>query len=298
MALKTLRTAVLDIAYEETGPADGTAVLLMHGFPYAPQAFAEVAPDLAASGCRVLMPYLRGYGPTRFFSAATMRSGQQAALAQDALDLLDGLGIDRILVSGYDWGGRGAAILAALHPERVTGLVNACGYVIQNIAKALEPEDPLQERRLWYQYYFQSERARAGLAQNRVAFAKLLWRLWSPTWAFDDATFARSAPAFDNPDFVDVVIHSYRHRFGAVAGDPAYQAIEDRLATFPKISVPTVTFHGADDEVTLPVSSEAHERHFTGRYDRRVLQGVGHNIPQEAPRVWAAAILELLAVRL
>jgi pimeloyl-ACP methyl ester carboxylesterase len=295
MALKTLRTAVLEIAYEEMGPAGGAAVLLMHGFPYAPQAFAEVAPALAASGCRVLMPYLRGYGPTRFLSAATMRSGQQAALAQDALDLLDGLGIDRVLVSGYDWGGRGAAILAALHPERVTGLVNACGYVIQNIAKALEPEEPPQERRLWYQYYFQSERARAGLARNRMAFAKLLWRLWSPTWEFDEATFARSAAAFANPDFVDVVIHSYRHRFGAVAGDPAYQAMEDRLVALPKIGVPTITLQGADDDVTLPASSEGHERHFTNRYDRRVVPGVGHNIPQEAPQIWAAAILELLA---
>jgi pimeloyl-ACP methyl ester carboxylesterase len=295
MALKTLRTGVLDIAFEETGPADSTAVLLMHGFPYAPQAFAEVAPVLAASRYRVIAPYLRGYGPTRFLSAETMRSGQQAALAQDALELLDGLRIDRALVSGFDWGGRSAAILAALHPERVTGLVNACGYVIQDIAKALEPEDPLQERRLWYQYYFQSERARAGLARDRMAFAKLLWRLWSPTWEFDDATFARSAAAFDNPDFVDVVIHSYRHRFGAVAGDPAHQAAEDRLAALPKISVPTITFHGADDDVAPPASSEGHERHFASRYERRVMPGVGHNIPQEAPQVWAAAILELLA---
>jgi pimeloyl-ACP methyl ester carboxylesterase len=295
MALKTLRTAVLDIAYEETGPSDGTAVLLMHGFPYAPQAFAEVAPELAVSGCRVIVPYLRGYGPTRFLSAATMRSGQQAALAQDALDLLDGLGIDRALVSGYDWGGRSATILAALHPERVIGLVNACGYAIQNIAKALEPEDPLQERRLWYQYYFQSERARVGLARNREALAKLLWRLWSPSWEFDDATFDLSAAAFENPDFVDVVIHSYRHRFGAVAGDPAYQAMEDRLAALPKIGVPTITFHGADDDVAPPSSSEGHERHFTSRYDRRVVSGVGHNIPQEAPRICAAAILEMLA---
>jgi pimeloyl-ACP methyl ester carboxylesterase len=254
-----------------------------------------VAPGLAENGCRVIVPYLRGYGPTRFLSAATMRSGQQAALAQDALDLLDGLGIDHALVSGYDWGGRSAAILAALHPERVIGLVNACGYVIQNIAKALEPEDPLQERRLWYQYYFQSERARTGLAQNRVAFAKLLWRLWSPTWAFDDATFARSAAAFDNPDFVDVAIHSYRHRFGAVAGDPAYRAMEDRLAALPEIGVPTITFHGADDDVAPPASSERHERHFTSRYDRRVVPGAGHNVPQEAPKVWTAAILELLA---
>jgi pimeloyl-ACP methyl ester carboxylesterase len=295
MTLKTLRTAVVDIAYEEAGPADGTAILLMHGFPYAPQAFAEIVPGLAESGYRVIAPYLRGYGPTRFLSAATMRSGQQAALAQDALDLLDGLGIDRALVSGFDWGGRSAAILAALYPERVIGLVNACGYVIQDIAKALEPEDPPQERRLWYQYYFQSERARAGLARNRVDFAKLLWRLWSPTWEFDGATFARSAAAFDNPDFVDVVIHSYRHRFGAVAGDPAYQAAEDRLAALPKIRVPTITFHGADDDVALPASSEGHERHFAGRYDRRVVPGVGHNIPQEAPQAWTAAILELLA---
>ena len=293
MTRSTIATATLRIAYEAWGPADGPAVLLMHGFPYDPQAFAEVAPVLAAAGSRVIAPYLRGYGPTHFRSAQTIRSGQQAALAQDALDLLDALGIGRAIVSGFDWGGRSACCLAALRPDRVTGLVNACGYVVQDIAAASDPQAPEAEHRLWYQHYFQTERGRNGLDQNRHTFCKLLWRLWSPEWRFEDASYERSAAAFDNPDFVDVVIHSYRHRMGNAAGDPAYAAMEQAIAAKPQISVPTITFHGAGDTVAPASTSEGHETHFSARYERRVLAGVGHAVPQEAPRDWAQAILEL-----
>ncbi len=294
MTRSTIATATLCIAYEAWGPADGPAVILMHGFPYDPQAFAEVAPVLAAAGLRVIAPYLRGYGPTRFLSAQTMRSGQQTALAQDALDLLDALGIERAVLSGFDWGGRSACYLAALRPDRVVGLVNACGYVVQDIAAAADPLAPEAEHRLWYQHYFQTERGRKGLDQNRHDFCKLLWRLWSPEWRFADASFERSAASFHNPDFVDVVIHSYRHRMGNVVGDPAYQAMEQAIAAKPGISVPTITFHGADDTVSPAAASEGHETHFSARYERRVLAGVGHAVPQEAPRDWAQAILELI----
>ncbi len=293
MNLAAIETALLSIAYEQSGPPDGPAVLLMHGFPYDPQAYGAVAPLLAAKGLRVIVPYLRGYGPTRFLSTATMRSGQQAALTRDAWDLLDALGVRRAIVSGFDWGGRSACCLAALAPERAIGLVNACGYAVQDIAAAADPAAPEAEVPLWYQHYFQTERGRRGLHRDRAAFCKLLWRLWSPTWDVTDAIFERSAAAFANDDFVDVVIHSYRHRMGNAPGDRAYEAMERALAAKPKVRVPTITFHGADDGVTPPSSSEGHEGHFVGPYQRRVLTGVGHAIPQEAPRAWADAILEL-----
>ncbi len=294
MTHSTIATATLSIAYDAWGPADGPAVILMHGFPYDPLAFAGVAPVLAAAGLRVIAPYLRGYGPTRFLSARTMRSGQQAALAQDALDLLDALGIGRAILSGFDWGGRSACCLAALRPDRVIGLVNACGYVVQDIASASSPLPPEAEHSLWYQHYFQSERGRKGLEQNRDTFCKLLWRLWSPEWRFEEASYERSAASFRNPDFVDVVIHSYRHRMGNVVGDPAYQAMEQAIAAKPTISVPTITFHGADDTISPVSSSEGQETHFSASYQRRVLAGIGHAVPQEAPRDWAQAILELI----
>ena len=298
MTRSAVATATLSIAYEAWGPADGTAVLLMHGFPYDPQAFAEVAPILAATGLRVIVPYLRGYGPTRFLSGATMRAGQQAALAQDALDLLDALGIGRAIVSGFDWGGRSACCLAALAPQRVIGLVNACGYVVQDVAASAEPVAPEMEHRLWYQHYFQTERGRKGLDRNRAAFCKGLWHLWSPTWGATDAIYERSAAAFANPDFVDVVIHSYRHRMGNAAGDPAHEPMERALAAKPTVRVPTITFHGADDQVAPPSSSEGHTARFSGPYQRRVLAGIGHAVPQEAPRAWADAILELAGAAL
>lgn len=294
--MKTLRrveAGVLDIAYFETGPADGPPVLLMHGFPYDIHSYAEVAPMLAAQGCRVIVPYLRGYGATRFLSDATPRSGEQAALGADLLALLDALNIERAVLAGYDWGGRAACVVAALWPERCAGLVSFNSYNIQNIAQAMVPDTPANEHSLWYQYYFHSERGRAGLAADRRGITKLLWRLWSPTWTFDDATFARSAAAFDHPDFVDVVIQSYRHRFGLAAGDPAYADIECRLAAQPPITVPAITFDGADDGVRPPADASAHAARFTGPRSHRLVPGVGHNMPQEVPRVFADAVLEL-----
>src|SRR5262245_35179319 len=217
---KLVRSKTLEIAYEDSGPEAGTPVILAHGFPYDPRAFDEVVPRLVAAGFRTIVPYLRGYGPTRFLSADTPRSGQQGALGQDLLDLLDALALPSAMLAGYDWGGRAACIVAALWPARVRGLVTCGGYNIQDVAGAAAPQPPEQEHRLWYQYYFHTERGRAGLAANRRALARLLWRLWSPNWEFDDATFERSAASFDNPDFVEVVIHSYRVRFGYAPGDP------------------------------------------------------------------------------
>jgi pimeloyl-ACP methyl ester carboxylesterase len=291
--LRRVRAGVLDVAFHESGPAGGPPVFLMHGFPYDIHSYVEVAPLLAAAGCRVIVPFLRGYGATSFVDAATPRSGEQAALGADLLALMDALPIDRAILAGYDWGGRAACVVAALWPQRCAGLVSLNSYNIQNIARAMEPDTPDGEHRLWYQYYFHSERGRAGLAKDRRGIARLLWQLWSPTWRFDDATFERSAAAFDNPDFVEVVIHSYRHRFGLVPGDPAYAPIEQRLAAQPVISVPSVTFDGADDGVRGPADSSAHAHQFSGRRSHRIVPGVGHNLPQEAPRPFADAVLEL-----
>ena len=291
--LKHIDAGVLDVAYEEHGPAGGTPVFLMHGFPYDIHAYDEVAPALAAAGCRVIVPYLRGYGPTRFLSVDTLRSGQQAVLAHDLLALMDALGIPQAILAGYDWGGRAACIVAALWPERARGLVTVNGYNLQDIPNAGKPSAPENEHRLWYQYYFHGERGRAGLAQNRRAFCKLLWRLWSPNWNFDEATYAQTAPSFDNPDFVDVVIHSYRHRFAMVAGDPALEAIEQRLVAQPPIGVPTVVMEGLGDGV-MRGGSAHHRRHFTGPYERIEIPEVGHNLPQEAPQAFAQAVLSLV----
>ena len=293
--MRIIAAGALDLALLESGKSDDPAVVLLHGFPYDVHAYAAVSQSLAAVGCRVLTPYLRGFGPTRFRSGDTPRSGQQAALATDLLALLDALAIERAVLAGYDWGGRAACIAAALWPERVAGLVSCCGYNLQDIAGAGDPLPPETELRLWYQYYFHSERGRAGLAKDRRAICKLLWRLWSPSWRFDDATYARTAAAFDNPDFVDVVIHSYRHRFGLAPGDPAMAAVELQLAAQPAIGVPTVVLHGADDGVSPPSGSAGAHRHFTGRYERRVIQGVGHNLPQEAPEAMVDAIRTVMA---
>jgi len=291
--LKTVTAGVLEVAYQEAGPAEGTPVVLLHGFPYDVWAFDEVTPLLAAQGCRVIVPYLRGYGPTRFRSPATPRSGQQAALGHDLLQLLNALAVPSAVLAGYDWGGRAACIVAALWPERARGLVSCGGYNIQDIAGSAVPQPPELEHRYWYQFYFHGERGRAGLAAHRRELGRLLWRLWSPSWTFDDATFERTAAAFDNPDFVEVVIHSYRHRFGLVPGDPALEEIERRLAARPPITVPTVVLHGGDNAVSPASSSERHARFFTGRYARRLIPRVGHNVPQEAPREFAEAILSL-----
>jgi pimeloyl-ACP methyl ester carboxylesterase len=268
----------------------------LHGFPYAPQAFDAAVEPLVGLGLRVYVPYLRGYGPTTFKHADTPRSGQQAALATDLLDFMDALGIQRATLAGYDWGGRAACIVAALWPERVAGLVTVGGYNVQNIPASVHPADPEQEHRLWYQYYFHTERGRAGLSQNRRAFCRLLWRLWSPTWQFTDATYARSADAFDNPDFVDVVIQSYRHRYGYAAGDPALESVEARLAQQPAISVPTIALYGMDDGVTAYRAAPRNQPdpHFTGAFERRDVPGVGHNLPQEAPDNLVSAISDVV----
>ena len=292
--LRTVEAGVLSVAFHEAGPADGPPVLLMHGFPYDIHAYADVVPILAGAGCRVVVPFLRGYGPTRFLREDTLRSGEQAALGADLLALLDALAIPRAGLAGYDWGGRACCIVAALWPQRCTGLVSYNNYNIFDHARALEPDTPDNERRLWYQYYFHSERGRAGLARDRRALCRLLWETWSPTWRFDDATFERSAAAFDNPDFVDVVIHSYRHRFNLVAGDAAYAHIERRLAPQPAIAVPAITFDGADDGVRPPSPASAHAHRFTGWREHRVVAGAGHNLPQEKPDVFAQAVLELV----
>lgn len=295
--LQSVDAGMLSIAYHQAGPADGPPVLLMHGFPYDIHAYAEVVPLLAARGCRVLVPYLRGFGPTRFLSADTPRSGEQAALGADLLALLDALAIPRAVLAGYDWGGRAACVVAALWPERCAGLLSFNSYNLQDIARAMRPDTPENERRLWYQYYFHGERGRAGLAQDRRALCRLLWQTWSPTWRFDEATFERSAAAFDNPDFVEVVIHSYRHRFGLVPGDPALADIERALALQPAITVPTLSFDGADDGVRPPAAAAQHGHRFTGPRTHALVPGVGHNLPQEAPQVFADAVMALVAMR-
>ncbi len=292
--LKKIHAGVLEISFEESGPQDGPPVFLMHGFPYDIHAYAEVAPILAAAGCRVIVPYLRGFGATRFLSAETPRSGEQAALGADLLALMDALAVPRAVLAGYDWGGRAACVVAALWPERCSGLVSFNSYNIQNIARAMLPDTPESEHMLWYQYYFHSERGRAGLEKDRRAVTRLLWKLWSPTWNFSNETFELSAAAFDNPDFVEVVIQSYRHRFALAAGDPAYLDIEARLAKQPPISVPSITFDGADDGVRAPSQAGASAQNFTGSRSHRVVPGVGHNMPQEVPEVFAAAVLELV----
>ena len=290
---RLIRTATLDIALEETGPAGGRPVVLLHGYPYSPRGYDRAAAILAASGLRVLVPHLRGYGATRFLDPATPRSGQQAVLARDLLDLLDALAIPRALLAGYDWGGRAACAVAALYPERCAGLVSCAGYAVQDIAAAAQPASPEQEHRWWYQYYFHTERGIRGLEANRAAIAKLLWRLWSPDWAFTDAEFAASAADFQNPDHVAVVIHSYRHRFALVPGDPAVQAMEDALAKRPPVTVPSIAPHGGSDGVSPVGASAGHSRHFTAAYERRVLPGIGHNPAQEAPEAFARCVLDL-----
>nr|WP_241834876.1 alpha/beta hydrolase [Pseudofrankia asymbiotica] len=269
-------------------------MILLHGFPYDARAYDGVAELLAAEGADVVVPYLRGYGGTRFAEAATVRSGQQAALAHDLAELIDALGLDSPLVAGYDWGGRAACVVAALWPRRVCGLVTANGYNVQDIAGSSAPRRPELERRLWYQYYLHGERGAHGLATYRSDYARLLWREWSPTWDFSDATFAATTPSFDNPDFVDVVVHSYRHRFGLVAGDPAYQPTEDALARQPPITVPTLVLDGAYDTVQPQRKRDEHEPHFPALVDHRVLD-TGHNMPQEAPAEFARAITDLWA---
>ncbi len=291
--LAHVRTSVLEIGYEHSGPADAPVIVLLHGYPFDVRAFDRVVPILNAAGFRTIVPYLRGYGSTRFLSPDTLRSGEQAALGMDLLELLDGLQITQATLAGFDWGGRAACVVAALWPQRSRGLITCTGYQIQDIANSDKPIDPEQERRFWYQFYFNTERGRKGLTQMRGEIGQLLWKLWSPGWSFNEAEFHETAKSFDNPDFVEVVIHSYRHRIRNAAGDPRYVSIEAQLATLPKISVPTIVIHGADDEVNPPHKSEGHHRFFTGYYERRLFEKVGHNPPQEAPQEFARAVIDL-----
>ena len=293
--VRTASTSTLEISFQESGPADGVPVMLMHGFPYSVHGYDGVVDRLTAAGCRCIVPHLRGYGPTRFRARSTLRSGQQAALGNDLLELLDALEIARAVLCGYDWGGRAACIVAALWPERCAGLVTCAGYNLQDIAASVIPGSPELEHAFWYQYYFHTERGRAGLTADRRAIARLLWRLWSPPWQFDEQTFDVSSAVLDNPDFVDVVIHSYRHRFGYATGDPALEPLERRLALQPPITVPTISLDGDDSGFGRADRSGRERAHFTGPYEQRILSGVGHNVPQEAPDAFAAAVLDLRA---
>ena len=292
--LRHVEAGVLKIAYFEAGPADGPVVLLLHGFPYDIHSYVDLAPMLAERGCRVIVPYLRGYGPTRFLSAATPRSGEQAAIGADLMALMNALSVPRAVFAGYDWGGRAACIGAALWPERCIGLVSVNSYQIQDIANALSPARPEREVPLWYQWYFQIERGRAGLAADRRGITRILWRQWSPNWQFDEAMLERTSVAHDNSDYVDVVIHSYRHRYGLADGDPRYADIQRRLAALPPITVPAITLDGDADGVVPATDGSASAAKFSGRRVHRVIPRAGHNLPQEAPEEFAAAVMELV----
>lgn len=294
MRLNTIDAGSLEVAYVEYGSPQGWPCILGHGFPYDVQAYAQVGPRLADAGARVIVPYLRGFGPTKFRSADTLRSGEQAALGADLLALMDALGLDRAVLGGYDWGGRAACIVSALWPERAVALVSGNSYNVHNIPQSWEPRPAVEEAALWYQYYFHSERGRRGLARNRRDIARQLWRMWSPLWQFDDATFERTASAFDHPDFVDVVVHSYRHRYGLVHGDPAFAHIETRLVGQPAIAVPTVTIDGDADGVNFGTAHHASK--FVGPHEHRVFHGAGHNLPQEKPDEWIDAVLRARAM--
>lgn len=290
-AIRHIDAGTLLVAYEEHGPADGVPAVLLHGFPYDPRTYDEVAPILADNGIRVIAPYLRGYGPTRFRDPATPRSGEQAALGSDLVALIEALALDRPVVAGYDWGGRAACVAAAIRPDLVRGLVSGGGYNLFG-PPVTGPLDPAFEHLLWYQYYLHMHRGRMMLEQNRRGFCRLLWKLWSPTWSFDDETFEATARSFDNPDFVDVVLHSYRHRAGLVPGDPALSELATRLEQHrPEITVPTIVLHGEDG--LAPPAMSADRRKFTGPWEVRNLPGIGHNLPQEAPRAMAQAVLDL-----
>lgn len=295
--LRSVRTDVLDVAYVEAGPPDGEPVLLLHGFPYDVHSYVDVVPRLAAAGRRVIVPYLRGHGPTRFLDGATPRSGQQAALGADVIALLDALGIERAVLAGHDWGGRAACVAAALWPERCAGLVSVNGYLIQDIKSAMTPIRPDLEAGLWYFYYFLTERGRAGLTANRREIARVIWARNSPAWRFDDATLDRAAAAFDNPDYVEVVLHSYRHRLGLAPGAPPYDGIEEDLAAQPAIAVPAVTLDGLADGNFPATDGSASAHHFTGPRAHHQVPNAGHNLPQEAPAAFADAVLELARLR-
>ena len=290
-----VRTPVLEIAYEAYGEPQGFPIVLLHGFPDDVRAWDGVAPALVTAGHRVLVPYLRGYGPTRFLDPAAPRMAQQAAIGQDLLDFMDALALPSVALAGYDWGGRAACIAALVAPERVRALVTIGGYNVQNTVAPPRPAPAVEERAYWYQWYFNTERGRRGLEQNRREISRFLWQEWSPTWRFDDATFDRTAPSFDNPDFVEVVIHSYRHRHGNAPGDPRFDVMERRLAERPPITVPSVALWGGDDGVDPTRRSERHMSLFPAGTERRIVAGVGHFMPREQPAAVVEAMRELLA---
>jgi pimeloyl-ACP methyl ester carboxylesterase len=292
--LRDVDAGVLNIAFYEAGPADGPVAVLLHGFPYDIHSYVDVAPILAEQGCRVIVPYLRGYGPTRFLDPATMRSGEQAAIGADLIALMDALSIPRAVFAGYDWGGRAACVGAALWPERCAGLISVNSYLIQDIANALKPAKAEREVPYWYQWYFQIERGRAGLAADRRSITRILWQQWSPNWKFDEACLERTSAAHDNPDYVDIVIHSYRHRYGLVDGDPRYADIQRKLAALPPITVPAITLDGEGDGVAPATDGRASAAKFTGRRIHRKIPRAGHNLPQEEPEAFAAAVMELI----
>jgi len=294
---KSVDTPILSIGYEESGDPQGFPVILLHGFPDDAHAYDDVAPPLAKAGYRVLVPYLRGYGPTHFRDAAAPRMAEQAAIGQDVIDFADALKLPRFALCGYDWGGRASCIAAALHPDRVRAGVFLAGYLIQNVFTAQQPGSPEAERRVWYQWYFNTERGRAGLKANRRALCKLLWQEWSPTWHFTDETYNRTAPSFDNPDFVDIVIHSYRHRLGNAPGEPRFEAVERRLAERPKIDVPAIVLYGADDYLARSSAeiTPAERATFPRLIARRIVPGGGHFLPREKPEAVSSALLEVLA---
>jgi pimeloyl-ACP methyl ester carboxylesterase len=293
---RLIETPPLTVAYEESGDSAGFPIILLHGFPDDVRAWDDVTPSLVKAGCRVLVPYLRGYGRTRFRNAAAPRMAEQAAIGQDLIDFADALRIERFAVAGYDWGGRAASVAAALHPDRVRAAVLIGGNTIQNTIASSAPADPDTERALWYQWYFNTERGRAGLAANRRGICRLLWETWSPGWHFSDVTFNRTAISFDNPDFVDVVIHSYRHRIGNAPGEPRFLTVEQQLARQPQIQVPSIVLYGANDGVRLkPPDSAVDRALFTSLVGREVVPGAGHFLPRETPDVVSSAILKLVS---
>lgn len=292
-ALKQIKAGLLDVGYAEAGPVNGSAVLLLHGWPYDIYSFVDVAPLLSSAGYRVIIPYLRGYGTTRFLSYDTPRNGQQAAIAADAIALMDALGIEKAIVAGYDWGARTANIMAALWPERCKAMVSVSGYLIGSQEANKQPLSPKAELAWWYQFYFATERGRLGYGANRRDFAKLIWQTASPTWNFDDATFERSADAFDNPDHVEIVIHNYRWRLGLAEGEARYDAYERQLSTRPVIAVPTITLEGDANGAPHPEPA-AYAGKFSGKYAHRTITGgIGHNLAQEAPQAFAQAVLDV-----
>jgi pimeloyl-ACP methyl ester carboxylesterase len=290
-SLKHIDAGVLNVAYAETGPAHGPAVILMHGWPYDIHSYTDVAPLLAAEGYRVIVPYLRGYGATRFLSGDTFRNGQQAVVATDIIALMDALGIDKAILGGFDWGARTGDIIAALWPERCKALVAVSGYLITDRREQRLPLPPAGELGWWYQYYFSTERGVLGYSEHTHDFNKLIWKIVSPKWNFDDATFDRTAASFDNPDHVKIVIHNYRWRLGLVDGESKYDHLESRLEKSPVIDVPTITI--ASDFDGAAANGSAYRKLFSGRYAHRILKGIGHNVPAEAPKAFADAVVEV-----